>query len=205
VIQHYKHIPTNARDQGPRGTCVAFAITSLKDALLEPTLSPEYAYLATVHQSPGWKPDDGLDVRIALRATTNGLPEEANYPYQPHEPKKPFPQLPTQFPLYRSQNMTYQTFDLKKVKRVLDNGKPLGAIIALTMSFFSPINGVVSFEETVHPGYHAVVISGYGADTDGNEYFLICNSWGTAWGNNGHAWLPEAYLSCHATLIYGEL
>ena len=33
---------------------------------------------------------------------------------------------------------------------------------------------------------HAVVAVGYGTDTSYGDYFLVRNSWGTSWGDNGY-------------------
>jgi len=202
VIQPHVTIPMTPRDQGKRGSCVAFSIAGIKGNLSNYLLSPEYAYLATVHQSPTWRPNEGLDVRVALTATTAGLPEDHHLPYQQDEPGHPLPALPTDLPLF-GPHMTLFLPDLSKVKQWLNLGKPVGALVSTTRSFMSPVDGVVAFETGVFPGRHAIVIVGYGDDAIGTEHYLICNSWGSSWGVNGHAWIPHSYLTCHASCIYG--
>ena len=53
-------------------------------------------------------------------------------------------------------------------------------------------NGGVYFDSTCtfdNPrllGGHAVVVIGYGTDPKQGEYWLVRNSWGTSWGENGY-------------------
>ena len=35
-------------------------------------------------------------------------------------------------------------------------------------------------------GYHAIAIIGWGVESDGTKYWIIRNSWGPEWGQNGY-------------------
>jgi hypothetical protein len=43
---------------------------------------------------------------------------------------------------------------------------------------------------------HAVVIVGYGVDADFGDYWLIRNSWGTSWGENGYGKIARGSNLC---------
>ena len=40
-------------------------------------------------------------------------------------------------------------------------------------------------------GGHAIAAVGY---DDDKEYFIVRNSWGTEWGDNGYCYIPYTYL-----------
>lgn len=62
-------------------------------------------------------------------------------------------------------------------------------------------NGVLSEYATADRGGHAVVLVGY--RTLGLErQFLIHNSWGAGWGENGYAWISERGLRAHLMDAY---
>jgi hypothetical protein len=47
-------------------------------------------------------------------------------------------------------------------------------------------------------GRHAMLIVGV-RYKDGRRQFLIRNSWGKHWGDNGHCWFDESYITWHET------
>jgi hypothetical protein len=43
-------------------------------------------------------------------------------------------------------------------------------------------------------GGHCMCLIGYETQAGGSRVFLLRNSWGTSWGNNGDAWVNEAFV-----------
>lgn len=50
--------------------------------------------------------------------------------------------------------------------------------------FFNYKSGIYSHASGSYAGGHAIKIIGWGAD-NGTSYWLVANSWGTQWGENG--------------------
>merc|ERR1712050_826593 len=43
---------------------------------------------------------------------------------------------------------------------------------------------------------HAVVLTGYGTDKDGTDYYTIRNSWSTYWGDEGYIKIARGDFDC---------
>ena len=73
------------------------------------------------------------------------------------------------------------------------------ALFAYKLSILNPITKEkMEFEETKYDdekknddGFHAMVICGY---NDKHGHFIVRNSWGTAFGDNGYCYLPYSYI-----------
>jgi C1A family cysteine protease len=86
--------------------------------------------------------------------------------------------------------------DLKAMKQCLAEGYPIVFGCKLTQAFFSAPQGVVKTPNPDDPssaehGRHAMLIVGY---SDSNQTFIVRNSWGPTWGDQGYCYMPYDYL-----------
>jgi hypothetical protein len=195
--------PVLAKDQGNRPTCLAFAIADLNRRYAPEDLGPEYFYQAAIALIPGWLPGNGLQIPAAMEASRLGHPIEREFPYQDEEPLVAINTLPP-LQLY-GRSVSFFDADVERVISTLQAGSSLGLALRLTVDFYQPIEGVISFSETIIPGamVHAVVAVGLGFDSNGEPWILIRNSWGEAWGLKGHAWVSSTYIAAHAACAFG--
>lgn len=187
----------SARHQGKRMSCLAFAASDLNQ--LENNhnadLSVEYLLHHASQKIVGWKPSDGLRIDAVLAALEGpGQPEEVLYPYQgddslsAHAP-------PTLAPLFTSScrqfNLTVSAFE-----QSIASGKPVCIIVNVSDDFRKPVAGIVGDSPNYSPGIaHALLVVGVGIHNASTEtYFFVRNSWGSAWGIDGHAWISATYL-----------
>ena len=97
--------------------------------------------------------------------------------------------------LYRRQSDLKQP-SADEVESLLVAGHVPVLGISITDSFFSPAPAWSILPDGPIRGYHAVVAVGLGT-TGTSRCFLVRNSWGVEWGENGHTWLDEAFLTRH--------
>lgn len=99
-----------------------------------------------------------------------------------------------------------EPIDFDQIAALLADGESIWASIR----FYRPAWQSDELEETGYiPDYppesttesHAVTLEGYRWGRWGRE-FLLKNSWGTDWGKDGRAWMPEVLLKKHFTWGY---
>ncbi len=200
-----RHSFGEARDQGPRPTCVAFAASDAHAAARPDweTLSCEYAYFHALRHDGGG-PDDGATLEGMLSAIEqDGQPPEKAWPYLSSIPSDNSLWTPPAIadPIYRRGSTSDKAGAVAAVMQRLDAGTPVIITMCLSDAFYKPeAGGVISaLEAPDHTRRHAVVAVGHGMR--GSEtMILVRNSWGISWGIDGHGWLSEEYLGLR---LYG--
>ena len=74
---------------------------------------------------------------------------------------------------------------ISDAKTSISTEGPIEAAFSVYQDFMSYKGGVYRKTSSRLLGGHAVKIVGWGKDTDGTEYWVVANSWGVTWGEQG--------------------
>jgi hypothetical protein len=193
VLLDLRSVLLPVRDQGPRPTCLAYAVSAAHEHARRTGeyLSPEYLHFFSDPTNPlGARSID----QVAKALQDDGQSEEADCPYLtagPHSGWQPANGVPV-FRYSSEPKMANAT----TVERLVRRGSVAVLGISLSESFFVPhAPWVISSHGSIR-GLHAVACVGLGY-CRGDRVFLVRNSWGTDWGDAGYAWLDEDFLTQH--------
>lgn len=187
-----------ARDQDPRPTCAAFAVSDAHAAQRgrwDP-LSTEWAYYHAL-QREGGTPDDGVALGTMLESIRlDGQPCEKAWPYIASDIVDIAAwQPPSHGETLYKRNYTCCPSTVPAIIAELDSQRPVVIAMYISLAFYVPKNGIIESSETVaYDIGHAVTAVGHGMRAK-TSFVLIRNSWGDQWGANGYAWVSEDYLS----------
>ncbi|XP_036044490.1 cathepsin J-like isoform X1 [Onychomys torridus] len=185
---------TPVRNQGKCGSCWAFAATGAIEGQMfwrTGNLTP----LSVQNLIDCSKPqgNNGCNNGTAYNAykyvlDNKGLEAEATYPYEAKEgPCR-----------YRPENSSAYIIDFVSIPANEDyllvavaNIGPISAAVDASHESFRFYNGGIYYEPKCrsYSVNHAVLVVGYGSEgneTDGENYWMIKNSWGTEWGIDGY-------------------
>jgi hypothetical protein len=209
---------TPVRNQGGANACWAFATVAALEAKfeidrhqpdLDLDLSEQHLIVdgccGNVHRG-GWEMD-----ALSFLAS-NGITNEATLPYMGRDASPDWPLTGT-YPLYQASQV--DTFldgghSTATVKNVLREEGPLVAAVAAAHDWFTPPGSApLGYDNPLgaDPWYvdplgganHAVAVVGY-VDHDGVDsggYWIVKNSWGTRWGDDGYGYVKYGVLERH--------
>ncbi|MBW2672567.1 MAG: hypothetical protein JRD89_04010 [Deltaproteobacteria bacterium] len=201
-------------NQGSYGTCVAAASCWGLKAFQEtvqgdfPASGLSVAYLyAKCKQMDGIPDQTGTYPRVALKVLRDfGVCTEEQLPYSWLTSDKNVPALPsnlnTSAAKYKIQtyasvcNFTdkNRTGKVEELKRAIYQEGVVLAAVLVCSNFLNvkPPDYAIPLPGGRILGGHAVALVGY---SDERQAFLLRNSWGTSWGDNGYAWLPYPWVT----------
>lgn len=191
------------RNQGSQGCCASFAIASVIEALAgnNTVYSPAFLYWNARDVHGDTNTDSGATMYDVIKAATEkGVSPEALMPYNPDS----FSVRPSGEALTEALNckvVEAQTVDTKldDIKSALSDGFPV-VIAARIFDSFSDTNSgfvhhpsndeIANGERSDGHGHHAMVVCGF---SDKERVFVVRNSWGKEFGDNGYCYIPYSY------------
>jgi C1A family cysteine protease len=202
------------RDQGQRGTCVAFGATAVNEfPHSRPIdLSEQYLY-ARIKQIDGVPNECGTWLAKAVVVlAANGECREALMPYNPNPPCNQNDNISGSADAdalnYRVPLNQLNPHDVNGFKIAVANHKVVGFCIPVYNSWYQSGDtyrtGRITMRIGNEPaiGGHCMCVVGYQDDsgTPGGGYFIIRNSWGTVWAYQspygaGNGTIPYQYIA----------
>ena len=215
------------RNQGGRGTCVAHAVTAVREQLEIAAGSPDDLNLSEQYVYWWCKGKDGIPkvsgtyVSVGMRCLNEaGAPLEETWPYVGNETGDqgqgpPPPAAANGEPAFRTlQTQEIKRTDIDGIRACLYEGRAVAFSIPVFDSWYSSAAtsrwGKITLPLPGEPqnGGHAMTLVGYQDDVDapGGGYFLVRNSWQPwSWDGvwrEGYGEIPYAYISRYATAVF---
>ena len=191
-----KGLVTPVRDQGMCGSCWAFSTVANLEGLyyklkgVAVDLSEQILVDCDTYDSAC---NGGLMEYAFQWIKENGMETEEDYPYTGYkgsckaDPSKYIDMKVTGWKKLGSSTSTWSPVDEEEIKEFLYENGPLA--IALNANPLQTYSGGIldktSSQCPVSGINHAVTLVGYGAES-GVDYWIVKNSWGANWGENGY-------------------
>lgn len=190
------------RDQGNLGSCTAQSVGGLCEHLLHgkqidyPT-APLFLYYCTRSLEHTIESDSGATLRTTMKAVRSfGISSEGEWPYV-IEKFRDKPKTKAYEEAKRHQSIYYQRVNqtIFDMQYLLAQGYPFVFGFSVYESFadiedHKNIAQLPKNSETLLGG-HAVMAVGYNVP---KRLFIIRNSWGKDWGDEGYFYMPYSYI-----------
>lgn len=203
------------RDQQNDSTCVAFALTALHEHGRSGGDLSEQMLFDTAKVLDGTPASAGTTLHHGSTALEVwGQCEEHEWPYGSVAPSRALVYSSGATPHASARRCMLSTIPARipEIEQAISGGKIVGAGVRMTLDFYNPAIGRVALPvpARIVPAAHAIALVGFDneAGNDEGSYFILRNSWGSLWGDNGYGYLPYAYfnqLSFPTAVVLGRL
>ncbi|CAL4124704.1 unnamed protein product, partial [Meganyctiphanes norvegica] len=182
---------TPVKDQGFCGSCWSFGATGTMEGQYHKGNGAlvSFSEQNMLDCAQNWGCNGGGRSDIALKyAHASGVNSESDYPYEmaQHSCRQS-----SNEPVYHCSGCTYtDEGDEDVLKAALSNEGPVAiAIDASPLHFMFYRSGIIDDPScgTDYPDInHAVLAVGYDTNSNGQDYYIVKNSWGASWGSQGY-------------------
>jgi hypothetical protein len=208
------------KDQGQVGSCTSFSLSSAMDNGIRRQNggdttsslhiwshygipSMQSAATATLNRAIADWAVWPYDERIACELDMDGQPNDCG-PYSPPVTQGAGPTDPVTEAaqhkadaagLWKITEFDASPMDPTSIATLLAGGSDVWFSMDIGDSWMNPIGDTIAdWNANSIDGGHAVLFSGY-RHVNGQRQFLVHNSWGSDWGNNGYAYISEAMVT----------
>lgn len=208
---NYRNEMSPVKNQGRLGSCVGFAVASMKEwqeqkeylqEIKEGSLyrrekefydlSEQWIYYKSKQIDP-WPNQEGTSIRCALKQVSKlGVPPEKGWEYNDSKKGKPKPWT-HMISKWRSGGSYYRINYNELPESLYKYGPVVIGIVCFREIFNVGADGFVPYPKYPFEqfGGHAICLTGYNKNKDLYEFK---NSWGSLWGNYGYGYFPGSYL-----------
>lgn len=201
------NLETPIKDQGDCGSCWVFATLSAYESSYAARNNGRLVDVSdqsALNCSRGGSCNGGWPMRLTNWWIANqvALPDEQMVPYRGVD--RPCTQsVSGQYKLLRAEYLDTRNYNniptVRQIKEAIARHGSIQVAMNSTPGFANYTGGVFRADDRSDRINHAVVISGW---DDSKRAWLVRNSWGSRWGENGYAWVAYGANNIGAAAIW---
>ncbi len=201
------------RSQGNVGACTAYSTVSVFEYLLSNKEQTRLSELYVYYMSRTYTDRTHIDEGVSIHDSIQSLMDYGVCPWELWDNTQSFDSEPSEEAKKTARDRVVTVamnveHNIEHFKSAISEGYPVIFGLKLYNSFANPPRGFVTWPEEGEQelGNHAMVMCGY---SDEGKFFIVRNSWGTTYGDDGYCYIPYSYIAdpamLHASFIIKEI